>query len=206
MSEESKALDRLGKASTKGFVIVGQDALERFVDFDLFDNILFTAGAVIVQQNGKGVPIGGFILAQTAGLWAMWKEARLTSDESRNALTSEWNAVLKQPPKDWAELQTPCPLLPISATLMGATNFMMAPQATASMTQHGALMTHASPHLVLEQALHERGFRGWWEPVDRLLGTVSVQGTDVFMVATNPWDGSATGRLHTIVKHTPPRN
>ena len=83
---------------------------------------------------------------------------------------------------------------------------MMAPQEAASMTQYGVLMTHASPHLVLEQVLPERGFTGWWEPVDRLLGTVSVQGTHVFMVATNRWDGSAKGRLHTIVKHTPPRN
>ena len=205
-SKESKALDRLGKASTKGFVIVSQDALERFVSFDLFDNILFTAGAVVLQQNGKGVPIGGFISAQAAELRAMWKEARLTSEESRSALTSEWNAVLAKPPKDWAELQPPQPLLPVSATLMGATDFTMAPQAAATMTQHGALMTHASPHLVLEQVLHERGFKGWWEPVDRLLGTVSVLGTDVFLVATNPWDGSAKGRLHTIVKHTPPRN
>ena len=208
VSKESKALDRLGKASTKGFVIVSQDALESFVSFDLFDNILFTAGAVILQQNGKGVPIGGFISAQAAELWAMWKEARLTSEESRSALTSEWNAVLAKPPKDWAELQSPQPLLPVSATLMGATDFTMAPQAAATMTQHGALMTHASPHLVLAQVLHERGFRGWLEPVDadRLLGTVSVLGTEVFLVATNPWDGSAKGHLHTIVKHTPPRN
>ena len=93
--------------------------------------------------------------------------------------TSEWNVVLGKPPRDWAELQPPKPLLPVSATLIGATDFTMAPQAAATMTQHGALMTHASPHLVLEQVLHERGFRGWWQPVDRLLGTVSVLGTDV---------------------------
>ena len=147
VSKESKALDRLGKASTKGFVIVSQDALERFVSFDLFDNILFIAGAVILQQNGKGVPIGGFISAPAAELWAMWKEARSTSEESRSALTSKRNAVLGKPPRDWAELQPPQPLLPVSATLMRATDFTMPPQVAATMTQHGALMTHASPIL-----------------------------------------------------------
>ena len=55
------------------------------MSFDLFDNVLFTAGAVVLQQNGKGVPIGGFISAQAAELRAMWKEARLTSEESRSA-------------------------------------------------------------------------------------------------------------------------
>ena len=74
------------------------------------------------------------------------------------------------------------------------------------MTQHGAFMTHASPHLVVEQVLHDGGFRGWWESVDRLLGSVSFLGGDVFRVATNPWDGSAKGCHHTIVKCTPLRN
>ena len=32
---------------------------------------------------GKGVPIGGFISAQAAELWAIWKEHRVFANEHR---------------------------------------------------------------------------------------------------------------------------
>ena len=49
------------------------------------------------------------------------------------------------------------------------------------------------PHLVSEDALMESGFRGWWEPVERLIGSISVEGVDVFVAATSLWHGSARG-------------
>ena len=54
---------------------MGQQGLvTRFVRFDTYDNVLFVAGPVILRQGLRGVPIGGFISAQLAEIWAIWRE------------------------------------------------------------------------------------------------------------------------------------
>ena len=80
-SKESRHLDRIGKSSAPGFVVIDEGVIERFVDFDLTDNVLFTAGSVVLMQGGKGVPTGGFISAQASELWAMWRECSTFSRE-----------------------------------------------------------------------------------------------------------------------------
>ena len=69
-----KALDRMGKASGTQFFLVSESAVRRFVEFDTRLNNLFTIGRVILAQATKCVPIGGFIFAQLAEIWAVWKE------------------------------------------------------------------------------------------------------------------------------------
>ena len=61
VSRESNHLDRIGEATAPGFVVVDEHCVTRFVNFDLDDNVLFTAGAVVLAQGGTGVPIGGFL-------------------------------------------------------------------------------------------------------------------------------------------------
>ena len=69
-----KALDRIGKASGTQFFLVSESAVRRFVEFDTRLNNLFTIGRVLLAKGTKGVPIGGFISAQLAEIWAVWKE------------------------------------------------------------------------------------------------------------------------------------
>ena len=64
ISRESKHLDRVGTSAAQRFLVVDAAAIMRFLDFDLGQNVLFTAGGVVLAQGGKGVPIGGFIPAQ----------------------------------------------------------------------------------------------------------------------------------------------
>ena len=71
VSRESNHLDRIGRSTAAGCTVVHEAFVSRFVDFDLDDNVLFTAGGVIVAQGGKGNPIGGFISAQAAQIWAI---------------------------------------------------------------------------------------------------------------------------------------
>ena len=66
-------------------------------------------------------------------------------------------------------------------------------------------MTSPHSHLVSEPALSELGFRGWWEPLDRLIASVGVNGQDVLVASSTPWDGSARGRQATILQRTPNR-
>ena len=77
ISRESKHLDRVGTSAAQSFLVVSEAAIMRFLDLDLDQNVLSTAGGVVVAQGGKGVPIGGFISAQAAELWAMWREHHL---------------------------------------------------------------------------------------------------------------------------------
>ena len=71
VSKESNHLDRIGCSTTPGFTVVQEDCVSRFVDFDLDNNVLFTAGGVILAQGGKVVPVGGFISAQAAEIWTI---------------------------------------------------------------------------------------------------------------------------------------
>ena len=48
--------------------------LLRFMEYDIYYNNLFTMGPLIMHQGAKGVPIGGFVSAQIAEFWAMWRE------------------------------------------------------------------------------------------------------------------------------------
>ena len=66
-------------------------------------------------------------------------------------------------------------------------------------------MASLQSHLVSEPALSDQGFRGWWEPLDRLITSMSVNGTDVVVASCTPRDGSARGRVATILRHTPNR-
>ena len=69
-----KTLDRIGKSSGSQFILVSEASVSRFVEFDTKQNNLFTIGGIILAQGAKGVPIGGFISAQLAEIWAVWKE------------------------------------------------------------------------------------------------------------------------------------
>ena len=205
VSRESNHLDRIGRSTAAGFTVVHEACVSRFVDFDLDDNVLFTAGGVILAQGGKGVPIGGFISAQAAEIWAIWKEHCVFSDQHRSEATTRWQQIIDAPPKEWEDLSPPTVRMPNSVSVTETSDFSMAPRPAATMRVQGLAMASPQSHLVSELALSYQGFRGWWEPLDRLIASICVDGTDVLVASSTPWDGSARGRLATIIRHTPNR-
>ena len=196
ISCESKHLDRVGTSAAQSFLVVEEAAIMRFLDLDLDQNVLFTAGGVVLAQGGKGVPIGGFISAQAAELWAMWRERHLLdlSDSASTGLAQEaWQSVVDNPPAAWSEL---CPPYlparpPAQVVLTGPCDWTMAPSVALSMLHHGLLMTSPNAQLVIEHDLNEHGFRGWWVPVDRLLGTIQIASDPTLSCSRIPPPGTA---------------
>ena len=89
-----KHLDRLGSAASKDFYIVSSDQVLRYVKFDIEDCNLFTLGNLILKQGVKGVPIGGFLSAQLAELWAIWREEMTLFGHLRGATEDATNREL----------------------------------------------------------------------------------------------------------------
>ena len=50
------------------------------------------------------------------------------------------------------------------------------------------------------------GIHGWWAPMDRLLGVLKTSFGHIRLVNTLPWDGSAGGRVDSIIHETEPKN
>ena len=108
VSRESKQLDRIGTSAAQSFTVVSEAAVLRFLEFDLDQNVLFTAGGVVLAHGGKGVPIGGFISAQAAELWAPWREKHLFDSASTGTARDAWQEIIDNPPPEWHELYPPC--------------------------------------------------------------------------------------------------
>jgi len=58
-----RSLDRIGKAADRGFRAVPMEDVLKFVRWDLDHNTLFEMHGWVLNQNIKGVPIGGFLSA-----------------------------------------------------------------------------------------------------------------------------------------------
>ena len=66
-----RSLDRIGKAADRGFRAVPLEDVLKFVRWDLDHNTLFEMDGWALNQNIKGVPIGGFLRAQLMCIWAL---------------------------------------------------------------------------------------------------------------------------------------
>ena len=66
--------------------------MTRFVDFDLDNNGPFAASGVVLAQGGTCVPwtIEGFIFAQAAELWAIWREHCVFATDHKEATIEGW--------------------------------------------------------------------------------------------------------------------
>ena len=69
-----RSLDRIGKAAGRGFRAVPLEDVLKFVRWDLDHNTLFEMDGWVLNQNIKGVPIGGFLRAQLMCMWALVQE------------------------------------------------------------------------------------------------------------------------------------
>ena len=66
--------DWIGNSSSKDFNTISPTEVSRYVTFDTKVCNLLTLGPLILKQGLKGAPIGGFLSAQLAEIWATWRE------------------------------------------------------------------------------------------------------------------------------------
>ena len=83
-----RQLDWPGASSSKSFTILCSTEVEQLVKFDVTESNSLVLGNFIVKQGRKGVPIGGFLLAQLAELWALWREHENLSGDSFDQTTA----------------------------------------------------------------------------------------------------------------------
>ena len=69
-----RSLDRIGKAADGGFRAVPLEDVLKLVRWDLDHNTLFEMDGWVLNQNIKGVPIGGFLSAQLMCIGALIQE------------------------------------------------------------------------------------------------------------------------------------
>lgn len=74
LSKMDKAFDRIGKSTSEDFFILDVQMVERYLSWDLEENVLLTLDTTVMSQGTRGVPIRGFLSAQIAELWCIYKE------------------------------------------------------------------------------------------------------------------------------------
>ena len=181
-----KKFDHIGKSTVKMFLVTTIDMLRRFVKYDIRDNNLFLLDQIVLQQGSSGVPIGGFLSAQLAELWALWKEVLALGGGTPSRSTEcTWNTALR---RDCTRVCTgtigvysvPFPYPDISGPLKFSESQLLN-------------LPEDSP--VAKAPI--------WEPVDSRVASVHLGDVEVPIVVTAPWDGSSGGRAHTILRFIP---
>ena len=95
-------LDRVATSSSD-FTTISFDEVKRYVVFDTEFCNLFTIGELIIQQGLKGVPIGGYLSAQLAEIWATWRESTFLYGDSKHLTETLVNA----PATTWWDAEHP---------------------------------------------------------------------------------------------------
>ena len=202
VSKADKHLDHIGSAASNAFLNVTQDLVTRFVRFDTYDNVLFVAGPVILRQGLRGVPIGGFISAQLAEIWAIWREVTALHGEQVPQTIQDIHSAIRQPPRDFVDSPKPADLpLEVRCTFSDNSDFTMAPRNAACMIPSGKIMTAPSCPAMTIDSLREVGCYQWWAPLDSMFGSVQVGSETVWLIKSTPWDGAANGRISTVLQH-----
>ena len=139
-----------------------------------------------MAQGGKGVPIGGFLSAQAAEIWAVWKEHCVFSDEHHSVAYARWQQIIDAPPKEWEDLSSPIVHKSIPVSVAETSHFSVPPRPAATMRVEGLATASPQSHLVSEPALSDLGFRARWEPLDGLIASICVNGSDVMVASSTP--------------------
>ena len=225
-------LDRLGRATTRDFSILTAEEVVAFVNFDIFECDLLVLGPLILRQGLKGIPIGGFLSAQLAEIWSIWREVANLYGEQKGTAESWVNDGLRTlgqtqsstpptpyppstpvlargavPAPEGAGIPSLNPVPPPSITLVGETDFTLAPEDAASMTFLQGMMRSPLISNVTPKSLNDFGFQGWWNPVHKLIGCLEFPcGKVVMFIQNSPWDGACGGRMDTILRFTDHKN
>ena len=191
-----KALDRLGTGASHGFHNVTGAEILRYVEFDLHDNVVFTLGPLLMAQGHKGVPIGGFLSAQLAEIWALWREAHYAFGDKRASVCAAWVRDMQGCLPALAQANA------CSLTLSNTADFSLSGATDTCLPCGDGLLMSPNIRTVTLDSINSEGFTGWWNPVDRLWGSMQLPGVSVMLVHTTAWDGSPGGRVDTIMRNT----
>ena len=183
-----KSFDHIGKSTDNMFLVTTVEMLRRFVTFDIQENNLFLLSQVVLQQGTSGVPIGGFLSAQLAELWRLWKEVlALSGGQTSKAAQDAWNVTLHRDTFTTSSgtigiAPTPFPNGDVSRPLQ------FSEQQLLDLPDDSPVATSAV-----------------WEPVDSRIASLQLGGVTLPILITTPCDGSSGGRTHTILRFTPRR-
>ena len=163
-----RQLDWLGASSSKTFTILCSAEVEQFVKFDVTECNLLVLGNLILKQGRKGVPIGGFLSAQLAELWALWREHENLSGYSCDQTTTLVNEQVKanSPDESTNNLLPPLPFWP-PLFLTGDSDFTLGSSESQHMNYMIGIVRSPNIAQVTPEALNNEGFEGWWNPVKK---------------------------------------
>ena len=191
-----KDLDRFGKNSAKSFVTLSEEEVLRFVKFHMAENVFLTVGPIMLSQGAKAIPIGGFLSAQMAEIWACWREFTTLFGEQVSQVQVSTNAA--------------CATYSQETGVVVCCDFPGAPALVyhhpgAEILAHDMFVAK-NVHQATPEAVCQSGFTGWWSPVDRIFATATIADRIVQFINTTPWDGAKGGRLQSIVRHSTWKN
>ena len=151
-----------------------------------------------MHQGAKGVPIGGFLSARIAELWAMWRGSFFIFGEYKGQTCP---LVEEELLPQWEETQLPGK--PPTSGLSGKTDFTWSPLEAASKIFLGGMVRSPEIKNLTRNQLRQEGYDKFWASVERLVGCVEW-GIDekLFLLHTTAWGGATEGRLATVLNNT----
>ena len=168
-----RLLDRIGSATERHFRVVPLEDLLKFVRWDLYENTLFEWQGWVLNQNIKGVPIGGYLSAQLMCIWALVQEINF----------------VENPGPLFEKL-----LLGWDRRTLPEISLKPGPTLTFPKVAWVPKDTHT---------FNRTGMSGWFEPAWKLVGTLFVQGVHIELRAVALWDSHPEGRLGHIIQSAP---
>ena len=84
--------------------------------------------------------------------------------------------------------------------------FTLSPLEAQTMIRLGGMMRSINVGGVSTSLLEDKGFDGWWNPVESLIGCIDWGGGHMtFIAKTQQWDGAKGGRFDSILRFTDPQ-
>ena len=191
-----KDLDRFGRNSATSFVTLSEEEVQRFVQFDMAENVFLAVGPILLSHGAKGIPIGGFLSTQIAEIWACWREFTSLFGEHVSQVQVSVNAACATFSRETG--------VTVGCDIPGAPE-VVCHHPGAEILAHNMFVAK-NVHQATPEALCQSRFIGWWTPADRTFATATVADKTFQFISTTPWDGAEGGRLRSIIRHSTGKN
>ena len=170
-----RLLDRVGCAIERHFRVIPLHDLLKFVKWDLYENTLFEWQGCVLNQNIKGVPIGGFLSAQLMYLLGLMQEINFIESPS---------PILDRVLLGW-DKQCFCEIGLKPGPVLTFPSVAWVPKDT--------------------QVFNTSGMGGWFEPSWKHVGSLCVDSITIELRTLVLWDSHPEGRVGHIIQSAPRR-
>ena len=154
-----RQLDWLAASSGKSFTVVSSNEVKQFDKFDFTECNLLVLRHLILKQGRKGAPIEGFLSAQLANLWALWREHESLSGDLCDQTATQVNEQVRANPRDKSTaLVLPPPLHWPSLSLIGDSDFTLRSTESTYMNFMTGMVRPPNIAQVSPELLHNEGF------------------------------------------------